>query len=213
MGRKDEWRIEKNRGGLYRRPKLTLSCSTKGKKLLSTEVVNEQKIYVISISEKCIKVLCLTVLYCWNYYYKTNKMFWEELITCIPFTAILVSDTRSRNKTIVYMCNEVSKTIQFWRLQCWYYWFEWFIIYTIEMASDDMIYVPSFMKISLGIQVILRHYLYNLKGRSVGITNGKDLWCMLLRWPQMAWHIQSFMKIGSGIQMILRVLPQQFERQ
>jgi hypothetical protein len=28
--------------------------------------------------------------------------------------------------------------------------------YTVEMASDGMIYVPRFMKIGLGIQVILR---------------------------------------------------------
>jgi hypothetical protein len=28
--------------------------------------------------------------------------------------------------------------------------------YTVEMASEGMIYVPSFMKIALGIQVILR---------------------------------------------------------
>jgi hypothetical protein len=28
--------------------------------------------------------------------------------------------------------------------------------YTVEMASDGMIYVPSFMKIGLGLQVILR---------------------------------------------------------
>jgi hypothetical protein len=28
--------------------------------------------------------------------------------------------------------------------------------YTIEMASDGMIYIPSFMKIGSGIQVILR---------------------------------------------------------
>jgi hypothetical protein len=28
--------------------------------------------------------------------------------------------------------------------------------YTFEMASDGIIYIPSFMMISLGIQVILR---------------------------------------------------------
>jgi hypothetical protein len=86
------------------------------------------------------------------------------------------------------------------------------------MASDGMIYVPSFMKIGLGIQVIMRllvhlftvnHYLYNQRGRSIGITSGKDLWGMLLRWPQMAWL---FHEISSRIQMILRVLPQQSER-
>jgi hypothetical protein len=28
--------------------------------------------------------------------------------------------------------------------------------YTIELASDGMIYIPSFIKIGLGIQIILR---------------------------------------------------------
>jgi hypothetical protein len=28
--------------------------------------------------------------------------------------------------------------------------------YTVEMASDGMLYIPSFMKIGSGIQVILR---------------------------------------------------------
>jgi hypothetical protein len=56
----------------------------------------------------------------------------------------------------VCMHNEGNKTIQFWRLQCWYYWLEWFMKHAIETASDDMIYIISFMKIGLGIQVILR---------------------------------------------------------
>jgi hypothetical protein len=30
------------------------------------------------------------------------------------------------------------------------------MIYTIEMASDGMIYIPNFMKIYLGIRVTLR---------------------------------------------------------
>jgi hypothetical protein len=50
--------------------------------------------------------------------------------------------------------------------------------YTIEMASDGMIYelVPSFMKIHLGIQVIfISYYLDNLRSCSVDIANGKDL--------------------------------------
>jgi hypothetical protein len=38
------------------------------------------------------------------------------------------------------------------RLQCW----EEFMNYAVEMASDDIIYIPSFMTIGSGIQVILR---------------------------------------------------------
>jgi hypothetical protein len=47
-----------------------------------------------------------------------NKKFWEELITCLPFTETLVSDMASRKKTLMCMHNEVTKTIQFGRLQC-----------------------------------------------------------------------------------------------
>jgi hypothetical protein len=49
---------------------------------------------------------------------KVNKKFSEELIPYFPFTVILVSDTRSRKKTLARMRNEVNKTIQFGRLQC-----------------------------------------------------------------------------------------------
>jgi hypothetical protein len=47
--------------------------------------------------------------------------------------------------------------------------------YTVEMASDGMIYVPCFMKIDKGIQAILRFCLRNSIGCNVGITNGRDL--------------------------------------
>jgi hypothetical protein len=74
----------------------------------------------------------------------------------LSFTVILVFNMRSRKKTLVCMRNEVNKTTQFWRLQCCYYWQDWVIRYTVEMASDDMTYILSFMKIVSGIQVILR---------------------------------------------------------
>jgi hypothetical protein len=50
-----------------------------------------------------------------------NKKFWEEPIAYFPFTVNLASDTASRKKTLLSVRNEVSKTIQFGRLQCWYY--------------------------------------------------------------------------------------------
>jgi hypothetical protein len=37
-----------------------------------------------------------------------NKKFWKELISCFPFTVILLSDT-GRKKTLVCMHNEVNK--------------------------------------------------------------------------------------------------------
>jgi hypothetical protein len=46
--------------------------------------------------------------------------------------------------------------------------------YTAEMASDGLIYIPSFMKIGTGIQAIL-WFCLNLRGCNVGITDGSDL--------------------------------------
>jgi hypothetical protein len=48
-----------------------------------------------------------------------DKKFWEELIVYIPFTLISVSDT-CRKKLLVFMHNEVNKTMQLGRLQCGY---------------------------------------------------------------------------------------------
>jgi hypothetical protein len=42
------------------------------------------------------------------------------------------------------------------------------------MASCGMIYVPSFMKISTGVQAILRICHRNFIGSNVGITDGRD---------------------------------------
>jgi hypothetical protein len=64
------------------------------------------------------------------------------------------------------MRNEDNKTIDFGRLQCWYYWLEWFMRYAVEMASAGMIYVLSSKKICSGIHVILR-----LLPRQCGIFN------------------------------------------
>jgi hypothetical protein len=47
--------------------------------------------------------------------------------------------------------------------------------YTVEMASCGMMYIPSFMKIGIDVQSILRFCLNNLKGCDVGNTDGKDL--------------------------------------
>jgi hypothetical protein len=54
------------------------------------------------------------------------------------------------------MRNEVNETIKFGRLQYWYYWWEGFIKYTVEMALGGMIYIPIFLMIGSRIQVILR---------------------------------------------------------
>jgi hypothetical protein len=45
--------------------------------------------------------------------------------------------------------------------------------YALDMASWDMIHIPSFMKVGRGVQAILKYYLGNLRGCKVGITDGK----------------------------------------
>jgi hypothetical protein len=48
------------------------------------------------------------------------------------------------------------------------------MMYVVEMVSQDMIYLQSFMKIHTGLQVILRFGLRNLRGCNVVITGVKD---------------------------------------
>jgi hypothetical protein len=86
--------------------------------------------YTASYPRRCYSSLWNSVA-SWRKY----KKFLEELIASFPFTVNWVSDMTSRKKTLICMRNEVNKTIQFGRLQCWYYWWEWFMKYTVQMAS------------------------------------------------------------------------------
>jgi hypothetical protein len=63
---------------------------------------------------------------------KENENFWEEQIAYFPFTVILLSDTASREKTLVRNA------------------------YTVDIASDGMICIPNYIKFGSGIQVIFR---------------------------------------------------------
>jgi hypothetical protein len=49
-----------------------------------------------------------------------------------------------------------------------------FMKYAVEMASGDMICIPT-LKIGSGIQVILRLYFNKLRSWSVDVTDGRDL--------------------------------------
>jgi hypothetical protein len=49
------------------------------------------------------------------------------------------------------------------------------MMYAVEMVSCGMICLPSFMKIDEGVRAILRFFPRNLKGRNVGITDGRNL--------------------------------------
>jgi hypothetical protein len=44
-----------------------------------------------------------------------------------------------------------------------------------DVYVDDMVYIPSFIKIDVGVQAILRFSLRNLSGCDAGITDERDL--------------------------------------
>jgi hypothetical protein len=126
-----------------------------------------------------------------------NKKFWEELFACFTFTAIWIFDT-NRKKILWYMCvrNVVNKTVQFDRLQCWYYWWDGLTEYAVEMASVGMIYVLSFTLIGSAIitEIVCEAAVLVLP----------ILWIYVLcRWGGLV-YIPSFIKTGSGVQIFLR---------
>jgi hypothetical protein len=47
--------------------------------------------------------------------------------------------------------------------------------YAVEMASCDVINLPSLMKIGTGVQALLRFCLSSLNVCGAGITDGRDL--------------------------------------
>jgi hypothetical protein len=49
------------------------------------------------------------------------------------------------------------------------------MIFSFKMGSSGMIYILSFMKISTGVEGILRSCFSNLKGYNNSITEGRDL--------------------------------------
>jgi hypothetical protein len=57
--------------------------------------------------------------------------------------------------------------------------------YAVDLASCGVIYVPNFMTIGAGVQTILWFCLGNFRGSNVGITDGRNLRIMPLRWGQV----------------------------
>jgi hypothetical protein len=93
---------------------------------------------------------------------------------------------------------------QFQRLQCWYYWWEIFMKNATEMASGGMTYIPSFMTIGSGIQVISRLLLQQFERLQcsyywwdgfMGQTTEMDSGGII--------YIPSFIKIGTGVRRLL----------
>jgi hypothetical protein len=101
---------------------------------------------------------------------------------------------------------------QFERLQCWYYWWEEFLNYAIEMTSDDMIYIPSVMTIGSGIRVVLRV----LPQQFESLWFWRYWWKLFRiapRWDGLSWHnvhikfLEDWHSRSSN-----NVLPQGFEK-
>jgi hypothetical protein len=73
---------------------------------------------------------------------------------------------------------------QFERLQCWYYWWEGFMMCTAEMASGGMINIPSFMKVGAGVQVLFSSEIWEatllvlLMGRIYVVHHWDGLSCL-----------------------------------
>jgi hypothetical protein len=55
--------------------------------------------------------------------------------------------------------------------------------YIVEMASDGMMNISSFMTTGSGFQATLRHCLSNLRGCGIGITDGREY---AFRWLRVA---------------------------
>jgi hypothetical protein len=47
--------------------------------------------------------------------------------------------------------------------------------HAVEMVSCGTICMPSSMKICTGVHAILKFFLSNVRGRNVGIADGRDL--------------------------------------
>jgi hypothetical protein len=58
--------------------------------------------------------------------------------------------------------------------------------YATEVASAGMIYIPNFITIGSGIQVILWSLLQQFEKVQCWYTNGRDLKNVLLRGPQVS---------------------------
>jgi hypothetical protein len=96
-----------------------------------------------------------------------------------------------RKKTSVTMHNEVNKTMQFGRLQCYYYWWDQFIKYATEMVWGDIIHISCF------IHVRLQHCCYWWDWfKQYAIKMASDGMAYISR-----------MMISSGIQVIIASLP------
>jgi hypothetical protein len=55
------------------------------------------------------------------------------------------------------------------------------VIYAIETGSGGIRNIEIFTQIFTDVQAVLKVFLSNLKGCSVGITNGKDMRCKPLK--------------------------------
>jgi hypothetical protein len=122
------------------------------------------------------------------------------------FLSLQAEDVRSWEND--YLPTDVNKKILFERFQCWYYWWERFRKYVVDMISSGMIYTTRIMMIGSGIQVTSRFLLQKFERLQCWHYWERDLWNA----SGGKVHISSFMQICSGIQGILKSISEPFKR-
>jgi hypothetical protein len=139
----------------------------------------------------------------------TEWRYLTEMLFHVPRVAWLHSKFREIGSGIQVILRSFPQ--QFHSLQCWHYRRDGFMKCTIEMPSGGMIYIPSFMTISSGIQVIkllpqqferLQFWYYWwdwLMNYAIVMASGGNI------------YVPSVPTIGWGIDVILRLISQQFE--
>jgi hypothetical protein len=90
-----------------------------------------------------------------SYLANKSRKLKEELIAYFPFIITFIYGATSRKKNLVWMRNEVNKTIV-WEASVLVLLIGVIFRYTVDMVLDGVIYIPTFRKIGSGIQVILR---------------------------------------------------------
>jgi hypothetical protein len=153
---------------------------------------NNIKVITSTIWQVAVLVLLMGRIYV---VYGWDDLRWQD--TYIPSLMTIGSGIR----VIPRALSTVSEAIVLVLLMRWIY----DVCHWDGLRWQD-ICIPSFMKVGTGIQAILRVCLLNVRGCNIGIIFGRDLWCMLLKWLNLALYVYlpSFVKIGTGIKVILR---------
>jgi hypothetical protein len=110
-------------------------------------------------------------------YHNQQEVLWRTN-RLLSFRCNFSVDATGRTK-LWFIC--VIKSVEFERLQCWYYWWE-----TPKVRRWAGIRWHDIYHTKIN-EVISRFCLRNLRGCNVGITDVRNLLCMSMRWLHMAW--------------------------